>query len=47
MTITLSPDNIALLTDRIEADLRWHGTDAEVPGEQYADALVAAVSFAF
>ena len=35
------------LTDRIEADLRWHGTDAEVPGEQYADALVAGVSFAF
>ena len=35
------------LTDRIEADLRWHGTDAGVPGEQYADALVAGVSFAF
>ena len=35
------------LTDRVEADLRWHGTDAEVPGEQYADALVAGVSFAF
>jgi uncharacterized protein (TIGR02001 family) len=35
------------LTRRIEADLRWHGTDAEVPGEQYADALVAGISFAF
>jgi uncharacterized protein (TIGR02001 family) len=35
------------LTRNIEADLRWYGTDAEVPGEQYADGLVAGVSFAF
>ena len=35
------------LTRAMELDLRWHGTDAEVPGEQYADALVAGVSFAF
>lgn len=35
------------LTRSVEADLRWHGTDADMPGEQYADALVAGVSFAF
>jgi uncharacterized protein (TIGR02001 family) len=35
------------LTRNIEADLRYHATDADVPGEQYADALVAGVSFAF
>lgn len=35
------------LTQNIEADLRYHATDADVPGEQYADALVAGISFAF
>ena len=35
------------LTRDIELDLRWYGTDAEVPGETYSDALVAGVSFAF
>lgn len=35
------------LTRHLEAELRWYGTDAEVPGEQYADTLVAGVSFAF
>lgn len=35
------------LTRTISADLRYHATDADVPGEQYADALVAGVSFAF
>ena len=35
------------LTRDLEADLRWHGTDAEVPGEQYADRLVAGLSLAF
>lgn len=35
------------LTRNVEADLRWYGTDADVPGEQYADSLVAGVSFAF
>ena len=35
------------LTRSMEAELRWYGTDAEVPGEQYADTLVAGVSFAF
>lgn len=35
------------LTRSLEADLRWHGTDADVPGEQYADALVAGISLAF
>ena len=35
------------LTRNIEADLRYHATDADVPGEQYADALVAGVTFAF
>ena len=35
------------VTDHIEAELRYHATDADVPGEQYADALVAGISFAF
>ena len=35
------------LTRTIEADVRYHATDADVPGEQYADALVAGVSFSF
>jgi uncharacterized protein (TIGR02001 family) len=35
------------LTRDLEADLRYHATDADVPGEQYADALVAGISFAF
>ena len=35
------------LTRNLEAELRWHGTDADVPGEQYADALVAGIAVAF
>ena len=35
------------LTRNLEAELRWYGTDAEVPGEQYADSLVAGLSIAF
>lgn len=35
------------LTRSLEADLRWYGTDADVPGEQYADSLVAGLSLAF
>lgn len=35
------------LTRALEADLRWYGTDAEVPGDQYADSLVAGLSLAF
>lgn len=35
------------LTDNLEADVRYHATDADVPGEQYADALVAGISIAF
>lgn len=35
------------LTRHIEAELRYHATDAEVPGEQYADTLVAGISVAF
>lgn len=35
------------VTDHVEAELRYHATDANVPGEQYADALVAGISFAF
>lgn len=35
------------LTRSLEAELRWYGTDAEVPGEQYADTLVAGLSIAF
>lgn len=35
------------LTKNLEADLRYHATDADVPGEQYADALVAGISVAF
>lgn len=35
------------LTSSVECDLRYHATDADVPGEQYADAVVAGISFAF
>lgn len=35
------------LTDNLEAELRYHATDADVAGEQYADALVAGISIAF
>jgi uncharacterized protein (TIGR02001 family) len=35
------------LTDNLEGELRYHATDADVPGEQYADALVAGISIAF
>ena len=35
------------VTEHLEAELRYHATDADVPGEQYADALVAGISFAF
>ena len=35
------------LTRTAELDLRWYGNDADVPGEQYSDGLVAGISFAF
>jgi len=35
------------LNRRTDLDLRWHDTDADVPGEQYKGALVAAVNFSF
>jgi len=35
------------LTDNLDADLRYYATDADVPGAQYADSLVAAISLAF
>jgi hypothetical protein len=35
------------LNRSLDLDLRWYGTDAEVPGEQYADALVAEISVSF
>ena len=35
------------LTRNLEAELRWYGTDADVPGEKYADSLVAGLSLAF
>lgn len=35
------------LTRNLDAELRYHATDADVPGEQYADALVAGISIAF
>ena len=35
------------LTRHLEGELRWYGTDAQVPGEQYSDGLVAGLSFAF
>lgn len=35
------------LTNNFDADLRYYATDADVPGEQYADSLVAGISLAF
>lgn len=35
------------LTDSLDADLRYYATDADVPGEQYADSLVVGISLAF
>lgn len=35
------------VTENLEAELRYHATDADVPGEQYADALVAGISVTF
>ena len=35
------------LTDNIDAELRYYATDADVPGEQYADSLVVGISLAF
>ena len=35
------------LTDNLDAELRYYATDADVPGEQYADSLVAGISLAF
>ncbi|WP_439477512.1 TorF family putative porin [Brevundimonas sp.] len=35
------------VTNNIDADLRYYATDADVPGEQYADSLVAGISLAF
>ena len=35
------------LTDALDLDLRYHDTDAHTFGEQYEDALVAQVAYAF
>ena len=35
------------LSRNLEADLRYHATDADIPGEKYDDALVAGLSYAF
>lgn len=35
------------LTPKVDLELRYHDTDVDVPGEQYASGLVAGVSFAF
>lgn len=35
------------LTDNIDADVRWYGTDVDNPSDTYADQLVAGLSFAF
>jgi uncharacterized protein (TIGR02001 family) len=35
------------LTNALEGELRYYATDADVPGEQFADTLVAGISFAF
>ena len=35
------------LSRNLEADLRYHATDAEIPGEKYDDALVAGLSYTF
>lgn len=35
------------LTDTLEGELRCFATDADVPGEQFADTLMAGISFAF
>lgn len=35
------------VTNEIEAELRYYATDAQTPGEQYSDSLVAGISLAF
>lgn len=35
------------LTEILELDLAWHGTDAEDQGEQYEDAVVAGITLSF
>jgi uncharacterized protein (TIGR02001 family) len=35
------------LTDRLEGELRYYATDANVPGEQYAETVVLGLSVAF
>ena len=35
------------LTDQLQGELRYYATDADVPGEQYADTVVAGISIAF
>jgi hypothetical protein len=35
------------LTDALALDLRYHDTDAHAFGDQYEDALVAEVAYAF
>ena len=35
------------LTNSLEGELRYYATDADVPGEQFADTLVAGISLAF
>ena len=36
-----------MLTKDLELDVRWHGNDSDMPGEQYKEALVASVAYAF
>ena len=36
-----------LVNQNMELDLRYHDTDADEPGEQYAGALVAGINFSF
>lgn len=35
------------LTNSLECELRYYATDADVPGEQFADSLVAGINLAF
>ncbi|GAA0638636.1 TorF family putative porin [Brevundimonas lenta] len=35
------------LTDHMDAEVRWYGTDVDNPSPTYADQLVAGISFAF
>ena len=35
------------VTSKMGLDLRWHGTDANIPGEQHNDRVVASVTYGF